>query len=78
MEMYMKSLKNSKEKGFDLVDQWCILDFFKNHKVIIVKLNHCMNDSWTDTTQFDAYMQLSADGDFMQIVKKVPLRNMFI
>ena len=55
-----------------------ILDMFKNHKVIIVKLNHCMNDKSTDATQYDAYMQLSADGDFMSIVKKVPLRNMFI
>ena len=54
------------------------MDFFKKNKVILNKLDHSMSDSYTGMSQYDAYMQLSHDGEFIKIVKKVPLRNMFI
>ena len=53
-----------------------IINYFKYNKVKIVKLNHCLN---TDgATQFDGYMQLSSNGQYIDIFKKVPLKKMYI
>lgn len=41
-----------------------------------MKLNHCLSDS--GTTQHEGYMQLSEDGDLMEITKKLPLKKMYM
>ena len=38
-----------------------------------MKLNHCLGES--GTTEFDALLQLSADGNSFTITNKVLLRN---
>lgn len=40
-----------------------IISYFKNNKIIIQKLNHCMTLS--GPTQFDSFMQLDSEGNFM-------------
>ena len=50
-----------------------IMHFFKNNKLKIVKLNHCLYEE--GNTEFDALMSLSSDGETIQIVNKIPLQN---
>lgn len=53
-----------------------IEEFFKNNKIKIIKLNHCMKLS--GTTQYDGFMQLDSDGDYMRLTNKLPLLNNLI
>ena len=76
--MYFKSMKIAQENLKDWGRIERIVKFFKDNKSIIIKLNHCLSDSDSGTNQYDAYMQLGDDGDFMRIVKKVPLKKMFV
>ena len=50
-----------------------IIHFFQNNKITIIKLNHSMSTSETERNQYDAFMELGADGDSVKIVKKVAL-----
>ena len=45
----------------DEVQHLVIESFFKNNKVTIIKLNHCL--SMSGHTQYDGYLQLHDDGD---------------
>ena len=74
--MYFESIKRFKKSLVDVDEIYRISNFFKNNKAIITKMNHCMGDSGHN--QYDAYMQLSDDGEFMKIVKKLPLQNMYV
>lgn len=60
----------------DTTEKARVENYFKQNKISLVKLNHCM--STYGPTQHDAYMQLSADGEFMEITKKMPRKRMFI
>ena len=55
-----------------------IIHFFQTNKITIIKLNHSMSTSETERNQYDAYMELGADGDSVKIVKKVALKNMLV
>ena len=48
-----------------------IIEYFKSNKVIITKLNHFLTT--ISDTQYNGYMQLSKDGNYMKITKKVPI-----
>ena len=56
---------------FDEIEK--ITHFFQSNKVRIVKLNHCLTVS--APTEFESFMQLSADGDYFQITNKIPKIN---
>ena len=72
--MYDKAYQNSKLKDFDEIER--ITYFFKNDKVKIVKLNHCLAES--APTEFDSIMQLSQDDDCFTITNKIPLKNAYL
>ena len=53
-----------------------ITHFFQSNKVQIVKLNHCL--AVTAPTEFEAFMQLSEDGNSFEIINKIPMMNSHI
>lgn len=56
----MKYYKEKVETDYQEIDR--IIKFFQNNKVKVVKLNYCLSES--GSTQSEAYMQLSEDGNF--------------
>lgn len=74
--MWKKALEDKKIKlERAAVDLQKVIEFFQNNKVVIMKLNHCMNKS--SPTYYDGFMQLSRDGDYIEITKKLARKNFF-
>lgn len=44
-QQYFESLRRHRQSLADTNEMYRIIDYFKNNKVIVVKLNHCMSDS---------------------------------
>ena len=55
-------------KDFNEIDR--ITSFFKNNKVIITKLNHSLDKSVQQFTQFDGYIQMQDDDELIIMLKK--------
>ena len=68
--MSKKAWRNDKE-----IDQ--IKDFLYQNKLQITKLNHSVDTNIQRLTQYDGYMQLSIDLDFLEIVNKKPTDQPF-
>lgn len=74
-EQYRKSWDHMREKLEDVNEIDRITEFFKQHKITVVKVNHEI-DSGKDggdaanETQFNAYMQLTQDGSTLEIYNK--------
>ena len=47
-----------------------ITSFFRNNKVIITKLNHSLDKSVQQFTQFDGYIQMQDNDDLIIMLKK--------
>ena len=73
--MYQNAVQKSKLENLDEIER--ISHFFKNNKIDIIKLNHSLAESST-STEFDAILQLSQDGDYFQITNKIPLIDAYL
>ena len=45
-------------------------EYFQKNKIKVIKLNHCLNDS--GFTQFEGFIQLEDDNQFVKITNKIP------
>ena len=79
LEYHMKQYFLNKQKQEKCLKNYNeiedIRDFFSQNKVKMTKLNHSLDLSTQRFTQFQSYMQLSANNEFIEIVNKKPVEQ---
>ena len=55
-----------------------IISFFKTNKVKITKLNHSLDQSTQNATQYDGYLALQNEDEFVIFLKKPKGENQYI
>ncbi len=55
-----------------------IISFFKTNKVKVTKLNHSLDQSTQNDTQYDGYIELQDEDEFRIFLKKPKGANQYI